>query len=162
MAYFLLIICFTYFYVAITFNPEEVADNMKKYGGFIPGIRAGRPTAEYLDYVLSRITLPGSLYLGLIALHPDFIAFSALVSAVPELPVRWHGILIIVGVAWRRSSRSRPSCSSGTTKGSSGSATRGRGAHASATGKARSHPKRGDVGAAGTGGPSRCGQGDPG
>ena len=49
--YFLLIVCFTYFYVAITFNPDEVADNMKKYGGFIPGIRAGRPTAEYLDYV---------------------------------------------------------------------------------------------------------------
>src|SRR6185312_12921902 len=50
--YFLLIVGFTYFYVAITFNPDEVADNMKKYGGFIPGIRAGRPTAEYLDYVL--------------------------------------------------------------------------------------------------------------
>src|SRR5690606_4335024 len=62
--YFLLIIGFTYFYVAITFNPEEVADNMKKYGGVIPGIRAGRPTAEYLDYVLTRVTLPGSLYLG--------------------------------------------------------------------------------------------------
>ncbi len=55
----LLIIFFTYFYVSITFNPDEVADNMKKYGGFIPGIRAGKPTEEYLDYVLSRITLPG-------------------------------------------------------------------------------------------------------
>ena len=94
--YFVLIIFFTYFYVAITFNPEEVADNMKKYGGFIPGIRAGVPTAEYLDYVLSRITLPGSLYLGLIALIP-LIAF-ALVEREPELPVRWHLILIIVGV----------------------------------------------------------------
>jgi len=62
-SYFLMIIFFTYFYVSITFNPEEVADNMKKYGGFIPGIRAGRPTAEYLQYVLSRITAPGSLYL---------------------------------------------------------------------------------------------------
>src|SRR5690606_28691379 len=62
LVYFVLTIGFTYFYVAITFNPEEVADNMKKYGGFIPGIRAGRPTAEYLDYVLTRITLPGSLY----------------------------------------------------------------------------------------------------
>ena len=61
---------FTYFYVAITFNPTEVADNMKKYGGFIPGIRAGRPTAEYLDYVLSRITLPGALYLGVHRAHP--------------------------------------------------------------------------------------------
>ena len=68
--YFALIIFFTYFYVAITFNPEEVADNMKKYGGFIPGIRAGKPTEEYLHYVLSRITLPGALYLGLISLVP--------------------------------------------------------------------------------------------
>ena len=88
LAYFLLIIFFTYFYVAITFNPEEVADNMKKYGGFIPGIRAGRPTQEYLDYVLSRITLPGSLYLGLISLIP-LIAF-VLVGAQPELPLRRH------------------------------------------------------------------------
>ena len=56
--YFVLIVFFTFFYVAITFNPKEVADNMKKYGGFIPGIRAGRPTAEYLDYVLTRITCP--------------------------------------------------------------------------------------------------------
>ena len=70
LLYFALIIFFTYFYVAITFNPEEVADNMKKYGGFIPGIRAGKPTEEYLHYVLSRITLPGALYLGLISLIP--------------------------------------------------------------------------------------------
>src|SRR4029078_4244113 len=68
--YLALIIFFTYFYVAITFNPTEVADNMKKYGGFIPGIRAGKPTEEYLQYVLSRITLPGALYLGTIALIP--------------------------------------------------------------------------------------------
>src|ERR1039458_9804581 len=66
--FFILIIFFTYFYVSITFNPTEVADNMKKYGGFIPGIRPGRPTAQYLNYVLSRLTAPGSLYLGLIAL----------------------------------------------------------------------------------------------
>src|ERR1700712_5136477 len=64
--YFALIIFFTYFYVAITFNPEERADEMKKFGGFIPGIRPGRPTAEYLQYVLSRITLPGAIYLGLL------------------------------------------------------------------------------------------------
>ena len=70
VTYFLLIVFFAFFYVAISFNPEEVADNMKKYGGFIPGIRAGRPTAEYLSYVLNRITWPGSLYLGLIALVP--------------------------------------------------------------------------------------------
>ena len=66
--YFLLIVFFCYFYVSITFNPTDVADNMKRYGGFIPGIRAGRPTAEYLDYVLTRLTAPGSLYLGLIAI----------------------------------------------------------------------------------------------
>ena len=64
LAFFLLIVGFTYFYVSITFNPTEVADNMKKYGGFIPGIRPGRPTAEYLQYVLSRLTAPGSVYLG--------------------------------------------------------------------------------------------------
>ncbi|GAA2986652.1 preprotein translocase subunit SecY [Microbacterium terrae] len=94
--YFLLIIGFTYFYVAITFNPVEVADNMKKYGGFIPGIRAGRPTAEYLDYVLTRITLPGSLYLGLIALLP-LIAL-ATVGANQNFPFGGASILIIVGV----------------------------------------------------------------
>ena len=96
LLYFLLIVGFTYFYVAITFNPEEVADNMKKYGGFIPGIRAGRPTAEYLDYVLTRITLPGSLYLGLIALLP-LVAFS-LVGADQNFPFGGTSILIIVGV----------------------------------------------------------------
>jgi len=96
LTFFLLIIGFTYFYVAITFNPEEVADNMKKYGGFIPGIRAGRPTAEYLDYVLTRITLPGSLYLGIIALIP-LVALS-LVSANQNFPFGGASILIIVGV----------------------------------------------------------------
>ena len=94
--YFLLIVGFTYFYVAITFNPEEVADNMKKYGGFIPGIRAGRPTAEYLDYVLTRVTLPGSLYLGLIALIPLFAL--ALINANANFPFGGASILIIVGV----------------------------------------------------------------
>ena len=80
----------------ITFNPIEVADNMKKYGGFIPGIRPGRPTAEYLDYVLSRITAPGALYLGLIVVMP-LIAFVA-GRCEPELPVRRDGMLIMVGV----------------------------------------------------------------
>ena len=94
--YFLLIVGFTYFYVAITFNPDEVADNMKKYGGFIPGIRAGRPTAEYLDYVLTRVTLPGSLYLGLIALIP-LIAL-ALINADQNFPFGGTSILIMVGV----------------------------------------------------------------
>ncbi|MDH2443921.1 preprotein translocase subunit SecY [Amnibacterium sp. CER49] len=94
--YFVLIVGFTYFYVAITFNPEEVADNMKKYGGFIPGIRAGRPTAEYLDYVLTRVTLPGSIYLGLVALIP-LIAFVA-IGANSNFPFGGTSILIVVGV----------------------------------------------------------------
>jgi preprotein translocase subunit SecY len=94
--YFALIVFFTYFYVAITFNPEEVADNMKKYGGFIPGIRAGRPTEEYLSYVLSRITLPGALYLGVISLIP-LIAL-VLINANQNFPFGGVSILIMVGV----------------------------------------------------------------
>jgi preprotein translocase subunit SecY len=95
--YFALIIFFTYFYVSITFNPVEVADNMKKYGGFIPGIRAGKPTEDYLSYVLSRITLPGALYLGLISLVP-LIAF-AVINANQNFPFGGTSILIMVGVA---------------------------------------------------------------
>ena len=95
--YFGLIVFFTYFYVSITFNPNEVADNMKKYGGFIPGIRAGKPTEDYLSYVLSRITLPGALYLGLIALIP-LIAL-VLIDANQNFPFGGTSILIMVGVA---------------------------------------------------------------
>ena len=94
--YFLLIFGFTYFYVAITFNPEEVADDMKSYGGFIPGIRAGRPTMDYLEYVLSRVTFPGAIYLGLIALIP-LIAFG-LLGTSQNFPFGGTSILIIVGV----------------------------------------------------------------
>lgn len=96
ITYFALIVFFAYFYVAITFNPEEVADNMKKYGGFIPGIRAGRPTQDYLAYVLSRITAPGAVYLGLIALIP-MIAVASL-GASQNFPFGGTSILIIVGV----------------------------------------------------------------
>ncbi len=94
--FFVLIVAFTYFYVAITFNPEEVADNMKKYGGFIPGIRAGKPTEEYLAFVLSRLTAPGSLYLALISLIPAvaFIFF----NAQTNFPFGGTSILIVVGV----------------------------------------------------------------
>ena len=91
-----LILFFTFFYVSITFNPTEVADNMKKYGGFIPGIRAGRPTAEYLSYVLTRITVPGAIYLALISLIP-LIAL-VLVDANQNFPFGGTSILIIVGV----------------------------------------------------------------
>jgi len=94
--YVALILFFTFFYVSITFNPVEVADNMKRYGGFIPGIRAGRPTAEYLDYVLTRITVPGALYLAGISLIP-LIALK-LFNANQNFPFGGTSILIIVGV----------------------------------------------------------------
>jgi preprotein translocase subunit SecY len=96
IAYFAMIIFFTYFYVSITFNPEEVAENMRKYGGFIPGIRAGRPTVEHLQYVLSRITAPGSLYLALVAIIP--VIALALVGATQNFPFGGTAILIVVGV----------------------------------------------------------------
>src|SRR6202042_1409363 len=96
LLFFVLIIGFTYFYVSITFNPTEVADNMKKYGGFIPGIRPGRPTAEYLSYVLNRLTTPGSIYLGLVALIP-LIAIG-LAGASQQFPLGGTTLLIMVGV----------------------------------------------------------------
>jgi preprotein translocase subunit SecY len=94
--YFLMIVFFCYFYVSITFNPVDVADDMKKYGGFIPGIRAGRPTAEYLDYVLTRLTAPGSLYLGIIAILPVF-AFEML-GVSSRFIFGGTSLLIMVGV----------------------------------------------------------------
>ena len=90
-----LIIFFCYFYTAVTFNPVDVADNMKKYGGFIPGVRPGKKTAEYIDRTLTRITLPGALFLALISVLPDYL-------------IRWFNVpfyfggtslLIVVGVA---------------------------------------------------------------
>ncbi|MEW1979449.1 preprotein translocase subunit SecY [Citricoccus sp. NPDC079358] len=95
--FFLLTIGFTYFYVTITFNPVEISDNMKKYGGFIPGVRAGRPTEKYLEYVISRITFPGALYLGVLAMIP-MIAF-VLINADQNFPFGGISILIMVGVA---------------------------------------------------------------
>ena len=96
VTYAALIVFFTYFYVAITFNPDEVADNMKKYGGFVPGIRAGKPTSEYLQYVLSRITAPGSLYLALVAIIP--IGALIVFGATQNFPFGGTAILIVVGV----------------------------------------------------------------
>jgi preprotein translocase subunit SecY len=96
--YFLLIIFFAYFYVGITFDPVERADDMKKYGGFIPGIRPGRPTAEYLQFVLSRITLPGSVYLGIVAVLPNFF-FSITSGNNQNFPFGGTAVLIMVGVA---------------------------------------------------------------
>ena len=94
--FFLLIVFFTYFYVAIIFNPADVEDNIKKYGGFVPGIRPGRPTAEYIDRILSRLTLAGGIFLGLIAVLPNFVI------ALTGITSLWFGgtsLLIVVGVA---------------------------------------------------------------
>ncbi|MFC4942731.1 preprotein translocase subunit SecY [Pseudonocardia sp. GCM10023141] len=96
--YVALIIFFTYFYVGITFNPEERADEMRKFGGFIPGIRPGRPTAEYLQFVLSRITLPGSLYLGIIAVLPNFFLGITGSGNNQNFPFGGTAVLIMVGV----------------------------------------------------------------
>ncbi len=96
--YFLLILFFTYFYVSITFNPTQVADDMKKYGGFVQGIRPGKPTAQYFEYILSRITFPGALYLGIIAILPNL--FIGMVGGNKQnFPFGGTAVLIIVGVA---------------------------------------------------------------
>jgi len=97
--YVLLIVFFCYFYAAIQFNPVDVADNMKKYGGFIPGVRPGRPTAEFFDYIINRITLPGGIFLALIAIAPDVITRWL---KVPYTMADFFGgtaLLIVVGVS---------------------------------------------------------------
>jgi preprotein translocase subunit SecY len=77
------IIFFTYFYTAIVFNPDDVAENMRKYGGFVPGIRPGKRTAEYIDTILARITLAGAVYLAVIALLPNFLMSGFKVAPIP-------------------------------------------------------------------------------
>src|SRR5215204_4888719 len=90
-----LIIVFTYFYTAVTFNPVEQADNLKKYGGFIPGVRPGRPTAEYLDRILARLTFPGALYLAAVAALPTIL----INRTSANFYFGGTSILIVVGVA---------------------------------------------------------------
>ncbi|MDQ3940238.1 MAG: preprotein translocase subunit SecY [Actinomycetota bacterium] len=90
-----MVVFFAYFYTAISFNPTDVADNMKKYGGFVPGIRPGRQTADYLDRILTRITLPGALFIAAIALLPNIFLATQNVQA---LPFGGTSILITVGV----------------------------------------------------------------
>jgi preprotein translocase subunit SecY len=95
--FFIMIILFTYFYTAITINPNQMADDLKKNGGFIPGVKPGKKTAEYLDNILSRITLPGSIFLGFIAIMPAF----AMIAGVNTGFARFYGgtsLLILVGV----------------------------------------------------------------
>ena len=97
--YGLMIIFFTYFYTAIVFNPVDIAENMQKYGGFIPGVRPGKKTSEYLDYILTRITLPGSVFLAIIAIFPYFIMKYTNVSYNFASFYGGTGLLIVVGVA---------------------------------------------------------------
>lgn len=94
--YGVIIVFFTYFYTAVVLNPNDLAENMRKYGGFIPGIRPGRKTAEYIDRVLSRITLPGAIFLALIAVLPDLLLAY---FRVPALALGGTSVLIVVGVA---------------------------------------------------------------
>jgi preprotein translocase subunit SecY len=96
--YALLIIFFCYFYTAIVFNPSDLSDNMKKYGGFIPGIRSGTSTTEFLDYVMTRITLAGAIFIAIIAIFPDFIMAWLKVPYLVASFFGGTGILIIVGV----------------------------------------------------------------
>ena len=95
LSYFLLVIAFTYFYTAVTFNPQKIADEIKKYGGFIPGIRPGQPTADYLNKILTRITLAGAIFLGFIAILPS-IALS--LTGITTMMIGGTGILIVVSV----------------------------------------------------------------
>jgi preprotein translocase subunit SecY len=95
--YGLLVVFFAYFYTAIAFNPVDTADNLRKYGGFVPGIRPGPPTADYLSFVLTRITLPGSLFLATVALLPAI--FFAFFLPVQQFPFGGTSLLITVGVA---------------------------------------------------------------
>jgi preprotein translocase subunit SecY len=94
--YFFLIIFFTYFYTAIQFNPIEMANNMKKNGGFIPGIRPGRPTSDFISRVLSKITLAGAIFLGIIAVIPIFMNLGLNIA---NFSIGGTSLLIVVGVA---------------------------------------------------------------
>ena len=96
VAYPLLILFFTFFYTAITYNPSEISDNIKKYGGFIPGFRPGRPTTDYLSRVITRLTFPGALFLAFIAMLPYLIAY---ISKVSSWQFGGTSLLIVVGVA---------------------------------------------------------------
>lgn len=99
LTYSTLIVFFTYFYTAVAFNPKDVADNMKKQGGFIPGVRPGAPTADYIENILTRITLPGAMFLALIAIMPTFV--SNVLRVQPAFASFFGGtsLLIVVGVA---------------------------------------------------------------
>lgn len=98
IVYTLLIIFFCYFYTAITFNPIDISDNMKRFGGFVPGIRPGKQTAEYLDFIMTRITLPGAIFLAIIAVLPTMISKALKIPYLVASFFGGTGLLIIVGV----------------------------------------------------------------
>jgi len=97
--YAILIVFFTYFYTAIVFNPQEIADNMKKQGGFVPGIRPGKPTSEYIERILTLITLPGSIFLAIVAVLPTFLMNIFSVTSSFASFFGGTSLLIVVGVA---------------------------------------------------------------
>lgn len=96
--YGLLIVFFTYFYTAIAFNPKDVSDNMKKQGGFVPGVRPGKATSDFIDNILTKITLPGSIFLAIIAIMPAFIAQAGVTQGLAQF-FGGTSLLIVVGVA---------------------------------------------------------------
>jgi preprotein translocase subunit SecY len=93
LLYIIGIIFFCYFYTAIIFNPDDVAENMRKYGGFIPGIRPGKRTAEYIDTILTRITLVGAIYLAIVAILPQFLMSGFKVAPIPFIGERLDAVL---------------------------------------------------------------------
>ena len=95
LLYFILVVGFTYFYTAVTFNPQKIADEIQKYGGFIPGIRPGKSTADYLQYILNRLTLAGALFLGIIAILPSI---ARQITGINTLLLGGTGVLIVVSV----------------------------------------------------------------
>ena len=99
LLYFILVVVFTYFYTAIIMDPNQLADNMKKHGGFIPGVRPGKRTAQYIDRIMTRITLPGSIALAAVAIFPFFIGRQFNVSSSFAQFFGGTGLLIVVGVA---------------------------------------------------------------
>jgi preprotein translocase subunit SecY len=100
LLYTLGIVFFTFFYVSIIFNPMDVADNIRKYGGYIPGIRPGRRTAEYIDQILSRLTAVGAIYLTLVCLLPGFLMAGFKVQPIPIIGPRLDNFLSSIGMTW--------------------------------------------------------------
>jgi preprotein translocase subunit SecY len=93
--YFLLVVLFTYFYTAVTFDPKSISNNLQKMGGFVPGIRPGRPTMEFLNFILNRVLLVGAIFLGLIAIAPNVVQGA---TGITAFQVGGTSILIVVSV----------------------------------------------------------------